>query len=123
MVGEGEMYGVGKLLERVEEEYRGEKRKLIIGVDNQGVLKKLRRSRGINGKAKQIVRRIGKRFERKGWEIKIVYVLGYVEMEENEIADKMTKEGCWDNVKDKKMGSMLLWGKWKQRRKEIERKR
>jgi len=46
---EGVMWGVRKLLERVRGEYRGGRRKLIVGVDNIGVLKRLRKGRGMCG--------------------------------------------------------------------------
>ena len=57
-VSEGEMWGVRKLLERVRGEYRGRRRKLLVGVDNVEVLKRLRKGRGMCGEGERGVRRL-----------------------------------------------------------------
>jgi len=92
MVDMGEMYGISRVMERVEGRYRGGKRKLLVGVDNVGVLRKLRKGRGFCGEAGQRVRRVGLRLLRKGWEVVLVWVAGHVGIEENEEADEWAKE-------------------------------
>jgi len=118
----GEMYGVSRLMERVEGGYKGKKRKLMVGVDNVGVLKKLRKGRGFCGEAEQRVRKVGLRLVEKGWEILLVWVAGHVGIEENEEVDERAKEGCWEE-EGGKMENVVGWGKWEQRRKEEERRR
>jgi len=118
----GEMYGVKKVVELVEGCYRGKGRKLIIGVDNVGVLRKLGKGRGFCGEVEQQVKRIRLRLIRKGWEIKFMWVAGHVGIEENEEVNERAKEGCWED-EEEKVGNMLGWSKWEQRRKEIERRR
>ena len=58
-VYEGEMAGVGEILDRVRR-YEGEERLLKVGVNKVGVLKNLRRGRGLCGKWEQKVRKWGK---------------------------------------------------------------
>ena len=57
-VSEGEMWGVRKLLEKVGEMYKGERKKLVVGVDNKGVLMRLRKGRGMCGEGERGVRRL-----------------------------------------------------------------
>ena len=116
-VGEGEMYGLGRVLEIVEGSYKGEKRRLMVGVDNTGVLKRLRKGRGFCGKAEQRVREIGLRLIEKGWDICLVWVAGHVGIEENEEVDEWAKEGVWEE-EGGRMGNVLVWGKWEERRKK-----
>ncbi|RPB04835.1 hypothetical protein L873DRAFT_1174316 [Choiromyces venosus 120613-1] len=54
MVGEGEMWGVEEILKRLES-YKGKRKKGITGVDNMGVLEKLRKGRGMCGEREQNV--------------------------------------------------------------------
>jgi len=115
----GEMYGVKKVLEWVEREYRGDRRRLLVGVDNVGVLRKLGKGRGFCGEIEQEVRRIGLRLLEKGWEIRLMWVAGHVGIEENKEVDERAKEGCWE---DREVGNVLGWSKWEQRRKEMERR-
>jgi len=121
-VEEGEMFGVKSLLEKVEGVYKGEKRRLLVGVDNVGVLKKLRKGRGMCGEIEEGTRKVGLRLVEKGWEIKLVWVAGHVGIEENEEVDERAKEGCWEE-EDGEIGNILVWSKWEQRRKESERRR
>jgi len=92
----GEMYRVKKVLEKVEGEYRGNKEKLIDGMDNIEVLRKLGKGRGICGKIEQDVRKIGIRLMEKRWVIKLMWVGGHVGIEKNEVEDKRAKEGYWE---------------------------
>ena len=121
-VGEGEMYGVGRVLEMVEGCYKGERRKLVVGVDNMGVLKRLRKGRGFCGEAEQKVREIGLRLMKKGWSIWLVWVAGHVGINENEEVDEWAKEGVWEE-EGGEMGNVLVWGKWEERRKKMESRR
>ena len=68
----GKMYGVKKVLEKVKGVYRGNRRKLVVGVDNVGVLRKLGKGRGYCRKIEQEVSKIGLRLIEKGWEIKLM---------------------------------------------------
>ena len=120
-VGMGEMFGVRRLMERVEGNYRGGKRRLLVGVDNVGVLRNLRKGRGFCGEIEQGVRRVGKRLIEKGWEVVLMWVAGHVGIMENEEVDEWAKEGCWEEGGE--MENVLGWGKWEQRRKDNERKR
>jgi len=117
----GEMYGVKRLRERVEGSYKGGKKRLLVGVDNIGVLRKLRKGRGFCGEIEQGVRRVGKRLIEKGWEVDLVWVAGHVGIRENEEVDGMAKEGCWEEGGE--MENVLGWGKWEQKRKDSERRR
>jgi len=72
MVGEGEMYGLLRVLELVEGWYKGGKRKLMVWVDNTGVLKRLRKGKGFCGEAEQGVREVELRLIEKGWEMKFI---------------------------------------------------
>jgi len=102
----GEMYGVKKVLEKMEGCYREEgKKRLLLGVDNVGVLRKLGKGRGFCGDIEQGVRKISLRLMEKGWEIKLVWVAGHVGIEENEVVDEKTKEGCWEN-EEAEVGNM-----------------
>ncbi|RPA93749.1 hypothetical protein L873DRAFT_1510206 [Choiromyces venosus 120613-1] len=114
------MWGVEEILKRIES-YRGERRKGVIGVDNKGVLEKLRKGRGMCGEREQNVRRIGEGLLKKGWELEFRWVPGHVDIEENEEADEKAKEGIWEE-EDEEVGEVLCWGKWEQRRKEEERR-
>ena len=62
----GERGGVKRLLEKVEGEYEGGFKRLMVAVDNQGVLKCLRKGRGFCGELESGVRRVGKRLMEKG---------------------------------------------------------
>jgi len=44
-----EIYSVRGLMERVEGGYKGKRKRLMVGVDNMGVSKKLRKGRGFCG--------------------------------------------------------------------------
>ncbi|RPA94664.1 hypothetical protein L873DRAFT_1813912 [Choiromyces venosus 120613-1] len=119
-VGEGEMWGVEEVLKRMES-YKENRKKGIIGVDNVGVLEKLRKGRGMCKEREQNVRRIGERLLEKGWELEFKWVPGHIGIEENEEADEKVKEGVWEE-EDEEVEETLCWGKWEQRRKEEERR-
>jgi len=82
------------VLEKVEWGYVGDRRRLLVGVDNMGVLKKLRKRRGFCGQVEQRVRKVGLRLMEKGWEVVLVWVAGHVVIEENEKVDERAKGGC-----------------------------
>ena len=63
----GDLCAVKEGLERVEREYVGMKKNVVVGVDNVGVLKWLRKGGGICGEVEQGVRRVAMRMLRKGW--------------------------------------------------------
>lgn len=65
-VTEGEVWGVGELMERIEREYEGGKKKMVLGTDNKGVLDRLRKGRGMCREAERRIRRVGKRLISKG---------------------------------------------------------
>ena len=120
-VGEGEMRGVAEVLRRVEREYEDRKRKLVVGVDNKGVLERLRKGRGFCGEMEQEVRKVGKRLEGRGWEIVWEWVPGHVGIEEDKEADKLAKRA----LKEENRGwieGILVWGEWERRRKEWGRR-
>jgi len=119
----GEMCRVKEAMERVESGYEGEKRKLIVGVDDVGVLKCLRKGRGYCGECEQGVRRVGLRLLRKGWEIVLVWVPGHVGILENEEADKLAEEGSWNDEEIEEWKNVLSGGKWEERRKRDEERR
>jgi len=121
-VGEAEMWGVGEVLRRVEGGEVGNKRKLVVGVDNVGVLKRLRKGRGFCGEGEQLVRRVGKRLLDAGWEVVLEWVPGHVGIEENEEVDGLAKEAVWEE-EDEEIGKILSWGEWESRRKRMERVR
>ena len=115
-VTEGEMEGVGRFLKEVLE-YEGELRKLVVGVDNTGVLKRLLKGRGMCGECKQGVREKGCELIRRGWEIRWEWVPGHVGVRENEEVDGLAKEGVFME-EDRGIGDLLTWGKWEKRRKK-----
>ena len=119
-VGEGEMWGVGEAMERVVEGYRGEMRRLIVGVDNVGVLRRLRKGKGFCGEGEQKVRRLGKKLLGEGWEVILEWVPGHVGIMENEEVDSLAKEAVWEE-EGGEMGDILSWGEWESRRKRLER--
>ena len=114
-VMDGEMAGVAEILDEVRR-YEGEARVLRIGVDNVGVLKNLRKGKGLCGKWEQKVREWGKELLKKGWRIEWKWVPGHVGIRENEEVDKLAKEGVFveEGVED----GVLSWGCWKQRGRE-----
>jgi len=91
-VMDGEMSGVGEILDEVRK-YEGECKELVIGVDNVGVLKCLRRGREMCGKEEQKVREWGKELLKKGWNVEWRWVPGHVGIREKEEVDKLVKEG------------------------------
>jgi len=118
-VMDGEMSGVGEILDEVRR-YEGESRKLVIGVDNVGVLKCLRRGRGLCGKEEQKVREWGKELLGKGWDIEWRWVPGHVGIRDNEEVDKLAREGV--HMEEEEEKGVLSWGCWEQRRKgRVER--
>ena len=76
-VMDGEMAGVAEILDEVNG-YEGKARKLRIGVDNVGVLKNLRKGRGMCGKWEQKVREWGMKLIKKGWNIEWRWIPGHV---------------------------------------------
>lgn len=120
-VGEGEMGGVAEVLRRVEGGYGGGKRKLVVGVDNKGVLERLRKGRGYCGEMEQEVRKVGKRLEGKEWEIVWEWVPGHVGIAEKEEADELAKKAVEDGNRGW-MEGVLVWGEWERRRKKWERR-
>ena len=118
-VMDGEMSGVGEILDEVRR-YEGLSRRLVIGVDNVGVLKCLRRGRGMCGKEEQKVREWGMELLAKGWSIEWRWVPGHVGMRENEEAERLAKEGVY--MEEEEEENVLSWGCWEQGRKErVER--
>jgi len=117
-VSEGEMWGVRRLLEKARGEYKGQRRKLIVGVDNVGVLKRLRKGKGMCGKGERGVRRMAGRLIEEGWKVMFVWLPGHGGKKENEEVDELVSEGSWDDEEDEETRDMLVWGKWEQRRKE-----
>ena len=113
-VMDGEMAGVAEVLDEVRK-YEGEARVLRIGVDNVGVLKCLRKGRGMCGIWEQKVREWGKELLKKGWSIEWRCVPGHVGIRENEEVDRLAKEGVYDKGEE---NGVLSWGCWEQRRKE-----
>lgn len=77
-VGEGEMEGAARILDEVRK-YEWEVRILRIGVGNMGIMKALRKGKGMCGKREQKVREWGKKLLKKGWEIEWRWVPGYEE--------------------------------------------
>ena len=67
-IQDGEMAGVAEILDEVRK-YEGNVRKLWIGVDNVGVLKCLRKGRGMCGIWEQKVREWGIELLMKGWSV------------------------------------------------------
>ena len=76
-VAEGEMEGAGRILDEVRR-YEGEARVVRIGIDNVGVLKNLRKGRGMCGKWEQKVREWGKELLKRGWKIEWRWVPGHM---------------------------------------------
>ena len=118
-VMDGEMAGVAEILDEVRK-YDGGARVLRIGVDNVGVLKCLRKGRGLCGMWEQKVREWGKELIKKEWRIEWRWVPGHVGIRENEEVDKLAKEGVYEESGED--NRVLSWGCWEQRRKEkVER--
>ena len=121
-VEEGEMGGVGEVLRRVLGEYRGSRRKLVVGVDNCGVVERLRKGRGFCSELERRVREWGRKLVDRGWEVWVEWVPGHIGIEENEMADEWAKEAVWEE-KEGDMGDILRWGEWESRRREEECRR
>ena len=118
-VMDGEMAGVAEILDEVRK-YEGEARVLRIGVDNVGVLKNLRKGRGMCGIWEQKVREWGMELLKKGWRIEWRWVPGHVGIRENEEVDKLAKRGV--HMGEGNENEHMSWGCWEQRRKErVER--
>ncbi|PUU75424.1 hypothetical protein B9Z19DRAFT_1067418 [Tuber borchii] len=92
---------------------------LIALVDNQGVLKNLRKGRGMCGECEQRVRGWGKELLDKGWVIEWIWVPGHVGIRYNEEVDSLAKEGVFME-EEREIGELVTWEKWRQRRKENE---
>ena len=115
----GEMAGVAEILDEVRS-YEGGARVLRIGVDNVGVLKNLRKGRGMCGRWEQKVREWGMELIKKRWEIEWRWVPGHVGIRENEEVDVLAKRGGY--VESRRENEYMGWGCWEQRRKEkVER--
>ncbi|PUU83437.1 hypothetical protein B9Z19DRAFT_1142669 [Tuber borchii] len=91
------------------------------GVDNKGVLQRLRKGRGWCGECEQRVRGWGKELVEKGWEVEWFWLPGHIGIRENEEVDRIAKDGYFME-EEEEIGKLLTWGRWKQRRKENERR-
>ena len=96
-------------MRRVVGEYRGNMRKLVVGVDNMGVLRRLTKGRGFCGEGEQMARKMGGKLLERGWEIVLEWVPGHVGIEENEKVDELAKEAVWEE-EEGDMGNILSWG-------------
>ena len=89
-------------------------------MDNKGVLKGLRKGKGMCGEGEREVRRLTEELIRRGWRVVFVWVPGHEGLEENERADERASEGSWDDEEGEETRDMLMWGRWESRRKELK---
>ena len=111
---------MGKVLERVQSGYEGERRKLVVRVDNKGVVERLRKNRGLCGEGRKRVRKWGKILLERGWVVRIEWVPGHVGIYENEEADERASEGVWNEEGKGEMEDIVVMGRWEERRKKTE---
>ena len=63
------MWGVGEVLRKVVIEYRGEKRELVVGVDNKSVVERMKKGRGLCREGEQLARKMGLKLMERGWRV------------------------------------------------------
>jgi len=114
--------GCGRVLRRVDGESKRNLKRIVVRVDNVGVLKRSRKGKGFCGEGEQLARKMEKRLLSLGWEICLEWVPGHVGIEENEEVYILVKEAVWEE-KDRRIGGVLSWGEWGSRRKRLERVR
>ncbi|PWW80913.1 hypothetical protein C7212DRAFT_307431, partial [Tuber magnatum] len=77
------MEEVRKNLQVIKEMERKKDKKIILALDNMGVLKNLKKGRGFCGRIEREIRCMGKELIEKRWEIRLKWILGHVGLEEN----------------------------------------
>ncbi|PWW76448.1 hypothetical protein C7212DRAFT_317947 [Tuber magnatum] len=65
------MEEVRKNLQVIKEMERKKDKKMILALDNMGVLKNLKKGRGFCGRIEREIRCMGKELIEKGWEIRL----------------------------------------------------
>ena len=83
-------------MSRVDGESKRNLKRVVVRVDNMGVLKRLRKGKEFGGEGEQLARKMEKRLLSLGWEICLEWVPGHVGIEENEEVDIIVKEVVWE---------------------------
>ncbi|PWW72061.1 hypothetical protein C7212DRAFT_337290, partial [Tuber magnatum] len=77
------MEGVRKNLQVIKEMERKKDKKMILALDNMGVLKNSKKGRGFCGRIEREIRYMGKELIEKGWKIRLEWIPGHVGLEGN----------------------------------------
>ncbi|PWW77118.1 hypothetical protein C7212DRAFT_316993, partial [Tuber magnatum] len=77
------MEGVRTNLQVIKEMERRKGKKMILVVDNIGVLKNLKKGKGFCERIEREIRCMGKELIEKGWEIRLEWIPGHAGLEEN----------------------------------------